>query len=263
MKKLLICAASLVLLAASCNSLRENSPAQYGEISVVLGEPDVEVIAKSAQTLLPTDPSASEYMIRIYDQDNQFRQGQKYSEFECQPLALGSYYVTAENCSADEAEAGNGKMRIYGKSDPVVISADILNPTATVSCYVQNAKVTVAFDAGLYDASGACHFDDLKVELSRETPARTLTVSESDGETDTWFNPGTVKYQISGTYNGKAVSKGGELTLEARNHFRIVVKVNMEKGEIFVPEVTDVTFSGPGETEDGEHNVSGDFNPYQ
>ncbi len=275
MKKIFICVVSLAMMAVSCNFYEEDLPAEYGKISVVLGEQEVEVVTKAAQTILPTDPTASEYTIKVYDSNDQLKQSQAYNEFVCVDLAFGSYYVTAENCTEAQAEEGNGKMRVYGESDDVEISLTNLNPEATVSCSVANAKVTVAFDDQLY-TSGSCLFSDLKVEFTREAVenvinARTLTVNESDvtatpREVETWFNTSPdqtvdVKYVISGTYKDRSVSTDGTLSLAAKDHKKLLIKVSMDNGELVVPGVEQITFEGPSDTEVNDN--SNNFNPYE
>ena len=110
MKRTLIGAAFIAMTAVACNTKIETLEV-YGELSVSLaGEPVVEVISKAVETLEQTDPEAGNYMVRIYDSADAEMYESVYSAFETQRLALGTYYVTAENCTESEAEEGNGKI---------------------------------------------------------------------------------------------------------------------------------------------------------
>ncbi len=250
MQKVYIYMIGLILMTLSCNSLNEDLPTRYGELSVMLGDPDIEVLTKVPESLSPEDPAAASYTISIYDSSNQFVRCTTYNHFGNQVLPLGTYYVTAENCTESESESGRGQMRLFGKSENVTLSLENMIQTVGVNCSVQNAKLTVSFDA-----MAAEHIDDLKVELYRTSPERTLTVSETDGETAVWFNPSEVTYAISGTYRGKSVSFNGSVNLSAKSNVKIAVKINADKGELFIPDVQ-------YDTIDTENNVSGEFNPY-
>ncbi len=244
----------LLFMTVSCNSINEDLPGQYGELSVALGQPDVEVVTKAA-TLSKDDPAAAGYMISIYSEGDALQYGPvSYTSFESQILAFGNYYVTAENCTEEQAQAGNGKMRLHGKSENVTLSLENIFQTATVNCTVSNALVTVAFSSDLYNGD-VCRFDDLKVVLTNDaTTVREVTVNASKSDTEVWFNPCNLHYVISGSYNGKSVSAEGDLELSAKSNFKIAVNVNKDKGEIFVPEVTFGTVT--------ENTNENPFNPY-
>ena len=253
MKNKILSAAALAFIAVACNQ-KTGQPLQYGELSVSLsGEPEVEVIAKSAQTLTQESPEAENYTVRIFDSSGSKQYEAKYNVFQTRTLPLGTYYVTAENCSQTEAENGNGRMRLYGRSEDITLSSDALSKTATVNCEVVNGKVTV-----VYDSSVSGRFTGLKVELT--SGERTLTVNETatEVETETWFNPATVSYTISGTFNAtdKPVSIAKQVTVQAKSNIRLVVKVNLSNGQL-VPNITIDTAIDDPVTEDGE------FNPYE
>lgn len=253
----ILTAAALALMAVACTQKAEE-PLQYGELSVALSdEPSVEVLSKAPEALLPTDKEASSYMVRIYDSAHALKYESVYSAFEAQKLPLGTYYVTAENCTEADAEAGNGKMRLYGRSSDVILIADALFQTATVGCTVANAKVSVQFDQSVQG-----RFADLKVSLDGGT-ARTapLVISETETGvvTETWFNPSELTYTISGTFTAsgmnKAVNISNTISLEARNNVLLLVKVNLENGQL-MPSVTVDTQI------DDLTEIPEEFNPY-
>ncbi len=253
MKKFFLYAIGFACMAVACNSIVEEVPVQYGKISVSLGEPEIEVITK-AEVLNPSSSDAANYMVRIYNSADELQYENPYSQFETKLLRLGTYYVTAENCTEAEAESfdGNkGKVRIAGTSSDVVLDADHLSQTATVNCEVSNARVAVAFDESV---SGK--FTNLKVVLSG---SKTLTVNETEAgvETETWFRPQTLSYSISGNFTqlGKDVELTGTRVLAAKNNVKIVVKLNVSNGQL-LPEIT------IDSTIDDVQEIPGVFNPY-
>lgn len=255
MKIKILTAAAFALSVVACNQ-KTDQPLQYGELSVALsGEPVVEVISKSVQTLDPESAEASDYMVRIFDSSNALQYEAAYNVFESQKLPLGTYYVIAENCTEAEAEADYGRMRLYGRSEDITLSATSLSQTAEVACTVANAKVTV-----VYDSSVSGRFNGLKVEIT--SGERTLTVNETATgvETVTWFNPAELTYTISGTFDpdgmNKSVNITKSITVQAKSNIKLVVKVNLENGQL-VPNITfDTTIDDPT-SEDAE------FNPYE
>ncbi len=141
-------------------------------------------------------------------------------------------------------------MRLYGRSTDAEVSSENLIQSVSVECTVQNAKFTVAFSEIAVNK-----IDDLQVFLTKDS--RSITVSKADGETECWFNPGTVDYTITGSYNNNVLSKSGYVTLEAKSNVKLQVKVNLDKGELLTPDVNFQDFI------DAENNLSGGFNPYE
>jgi len=258
MKKFILSLIPFACAVAACNTVSIEQPVQYGELSIALAdEPVLEVETKAAETLDKTSEAAKDYTVRVFNSSNQ-QQGEdvSYYAFETMKLPLGTYYVTAENCSEADAESGNGKMRIAGQSSNVTLDVNNLSQEPTVSCGVTNAKVTVAFDSSV---SGK--FSNLKVVLEGGTErTSSLTVNETEAgvENETWFNPSTLNYTISGKFNSldKDVSLTGSRTLEAKDNIKILVKVNLENGQLSIATI---------EVDDSinmEEDIEEEFNPY-
>ena len=249
---------AMTIMAVACTQ-KADEPLQYGELSVALsGEPTVEVVTKAPQTLEQTAEEASAYVVRIFDSSNDsMKYEETYDAFETQRLPLGTYYVTAENCTETQAEEGNGKMRLYGCSEEVTIAPETLTPTAIVNCVVTNAKVSVEFDE-----SGAGRFAGLQVTLAGgTTPDRSLTIAQTEAGviTETWFNPSSLTYTISGTFTGSGMTKPVEIvktiTLEAKNNIKLLVRVNLENGQLSPSIKVDTDIDNLQETTE-------EFNPY-
>ncbi len=263
MKKNFLCVIGLACMAVACNSVIDK-PVQYGEISVSMGEPEVEVITKAPETLDKNSAEAAAYTVSIFEKGvAEAVYSKNYQEFQTQKLPLDkTYYVTAENCTeaaAEEADGGNGRMRLFGQSTDILLSLANISHTATVNCEVVNAKVSVSFDA-----STTGYFENLKVVLNRADPARVITVNQSADVTDVWFDAGSsVSYTITGTFKSGTYSKEvnmsskSNLELEAKSHVKINVSVDLSNGQILIPTITCDTSLGAPSTED---NI---FNPYE
>lgn len=250
----ILTAAALVLMAVACNT-ETQTPLQYGELSVALtGEPSVEVVTKAPETLDPASDQAKNYTVRIFDSSDAPVYEKAFNEFEAQRLTLGTYYVTAENCTATAAEEGKGMKRLYGRSADITLSAEALSQTATVNCTVANARVAVAFDA-----STQGRFTDLKVVLSPSGRNIEIAQTAVGVETETWFNPSTVEYTITGTFSAGGVTKevniDKSVTVEAKNNVLLLVKVNLENGQLMPNVTVDASI-------DNQVEVPSEFNPY-
>ena len=75
-----------------------------------------------------------------------------------------------------------------------------------------------------------------------------------------WFNPCSLTYTISGTFNpsGKALTLTGTRTLATKDNISLVVKLNLDNGEISASPtiVVDVTMKK-------EDSFVEEFNPYE
>ena len=247
MKKVLILTA-LTVLAASCQRLEMSKPLQYGSLSVTM---DAEVKVEAVTKAPATAEELANYKVKVIGQ-NQTHYDGLYSAFQPLKLPLGTYTVSAENCTSTVAETGNGCKRLFGSTE-VTISESNLNPTAEFTCSVANTLVTVEFDKSATD-----HISGLKVDLKGGTSGRTVSVTTSG--TKVWFNPPTVSWTITGkitSINKDVNITGSKEDLAAKNHLKIVVSVNLENGQISAaPSITlDTNLS-----EAVEHNEK--FNPY-
>ena len=250
MKKVIIITA-LTVLAASCQRIEMSKPLQYGSLSVAMdAEVKVEAVTKAAATA----EELKNYNVKVIGQDQastSYYDG-LYSAFQPLKLPLGTYTVSAENCTSTDAEKGNGCKRLFGSTE-VTISESNLNPTAEFTCSVANALVTVEFDKSATD-----HISGHKVDLKGGTSGRTVSVTTAG--TEVWFNPPTVSWTITGkitSINKDVNITGSKEDLAAKNHLKIVVSVNLENGQISAkPTITlDTNLS-----EAKEHNEV--FNPY-
>ncbi|MGN1219892.1 MAG: DUF4493 domain-containing protein [Candidatus Cryptobacteroides sp.] len=248
MKKVFIMTA-LTVLAASCQRIEMSKPVQYGSLSVAMdAEVKVDAVTKAAAA-----EDLNNYTVTVAGNAEGLPKSCLYSAFQPLTLPLGTYTVSAENCTDTEAENGNGCKRLYGSTE-VTISETNLTPTAAFTCYVANALVTVEFDKSATD-----HISDLKVSLTGGTTSgRNVSVTTSG--TEVWFNPSTVSWAITGkiTSVNKDVNLTGSKELAAKNHLKIIVSVNLDNGQISAaPTITLDTDMNSAEEKNEE------FNPYK
>lgn len=243
--------------AVACDSEKIDAPVRYGEIAVNLtGETILEVISKAELTA----EEAASYNVSILNSEDEVVFGPvMYSEFQSARLPLGkTYNVFAESCTPDQAESlpdEFGQIRYAGESADITLTADDISQTADVICTVANAMVTVSFDSSVTG-----RFSNLKVTLASDADEdRVLTVAESASDKVAYFNPATVTYSITGTFNetGNEVNLGGSRTLSARNNLRLLVKVNLDNGQITgAPSIT------VDSSIDGMITIEEEYNPY-
>ena len=258
MKKFNLSLLAASCLFAACNTAKIEDPVQYGTLSVALAdEPVVEVVTKAATALDKESAEAENYAVSVYDEAGT-KQGStvSFKAFAPVTLPLGTYYVTADNCTETEAEEGNGQMRLYGRSDNVELSLNSLVQTAEVNCEVVNSKVSVEFEP-----SSLGIITDLKVVLkggTTESRKETgLVIAASESITETWFNPSTLSYTISGKFNGNDVTPvTGTRELGAKDNIKLLVTVNKDNGQLSVASITVDTTINQGET------IEPGFNPY-
>ena len=251
MKKLILSLIPLACAAVACNTVSIEEPARYGQLSVALAdEPVIEVQTKSGTALDKETNAAKEYDVSVFNSSDE-KQGETvtFYEFQTQTLQFGTYYVTAENCSEEEAENGNGKMRLAGRSENVTLSLENLSGTASVECTVTNAKVAVEFDSFVSEK-----FTDLNVVLKGGTTSARkntgITITESSEVKETWFNPSTLSYTISAT---GVQTVTGTKVLEAKDNIKILVKVKTGTLDVSIVSVDEINVND---------SINGSFNPY-
>lgn len=266
MKNLYIYITALfVILSCTAENLPDASESGY--ISVAIAA-DYGTAPQTKALVMLDDQQAASYVIGVYNSDGtraEYNDGtgeipEAYlKDFRAVEVALGrSYYVTAASCSESEAEIGKGCPRYEGASDVFTLNASNISQIAEVVCYQTNALMTVKFDESV-----AGKFDALKVELKSDVnPDRILTILETDGTQNLYFNPSEVTYNITGTYKGTdhiattAVSFSGTRVLAAKDNVCLNVKVNLDFGLAVVPTVSVI------EGMDDEVDVENVIDPY-
>lgn len=216
--------AIIAVLAAGCQTLDIHQ--SMGSLSVSL-EPEVNVEVKACDEnetpkYIVSVTSASAVSGLLYQS--------AFKDFKPLSLPMGTYTVSAENCTADEAVSGYGHKRLFGSKD-VTLNYENPNQTVNLDCVLVNSLISIIFDSSVTGV-----FDDLKVTVKSGTgtETRSVEIKEGDAVREAWFNPAEISWTISGTVkeNGKIVSQSNKMTLEARKNLKINVHVTYSNGQI-------------------------------
>ena len=203
--------ATIAALAAGCRTLDIQEPT--GTLSVNL-EPEVIVTscAWNAPDHSTVSVTSGKAVSGLPYQD-------AYKDFAPLSLPMGTYTVSAWNCTEEESVTGYGLKRLYGSTN-ATLSLENPDQEVALECVLVNSLVSVIFDSSVTDV-----FDGLKVDITSGT--RTVSISESGEVKEAWFNPADISWTISGTVkkNGNIVSQSKNMRLEARQNLKINVIV--------------------------------------
>lgn len=214
--------AIIAALAVGCRTL--DMYQAMGTLSVSL-EPEVNVQVKACDE--NDTPNYTVSVTSLSDVSGLPYQS-AFKDFKPLDLPMGTYTVSAENCTADEAVSGYGRKRLFGTKD-VTLSYEKPNQTVNLDCILVNSLISIIFDPSVTGV-----FNDLKVTVQSGT--RSVVIKEGDKVSEAWFNPAVISWTISGVSKatGKTVSQEGNRTLEARQNLKITVKVTYSDGMISV-----------------------------
>lgn len=244
MKKI-IHLAIIAALAAGCQTLDIHQ--SMGSLSVSL-EPEVNVEVKACG-----ENDTPNYIVSVTSASavTGLPYQSAFKDFQPLSLPMGTYTVSAENCTADEAVSGYGHKRLFGSKD-VTLSYEKPNQTVNLDCVLVNSLISIIFDPSV-----AGVFNDLKVTV--KSGDRSVEIKEGDAEREAWFNPADISWTISGVSKAtkKPVSQKGSRTLEAKQNLKITVKVTYTDGMI---SVTPGISIDPNILESTENK--NDINPY-
>lgn len=133
----------LVCIFGSCT---KEAVAEYGHISVSVST-DLEIEDAATKSEQLPESSFSEYNIALYNGEEQLWKT-KYdiflSDVQYNRVPAGIYTLEVESCTEEEAETGNGKMRLFGSQQITVVAGRTAD--ADILCQMVNARVTLAID---------------------------------------------------------------------------------------------------------------------
>ncbi|MCM1177828.1 MAG: DUF4493 domain-containing protein [Clostridium sp.] len=174
-------------LAASCTgkfALDTQTEAGYGYVGFDLRTDDDMVVVPIGKSV-PDDQLAA-YTIEIVDKETSTMvRTMKYGDVMSSPVAIapGSYRVYAENCTVQDAEQGNGCMRIAGEyANDLDIAVDEVR-SVVIGCSVANAKLSVSFSEPFLEEVES-------YTMLLEDDGRTITVGSSGQYAESWWNIG-------------------------------------------------------------------------
>ena len=237
--------AIIAALAAGCRTLDMHQA--MGTLSVSL-EPEVNVEVKACD-----ENNKDNYIVSVTSPSavSGLPYQSAFKDFQPLSLPMGTYTVSAENCTEEEAVSGYGHKRLYGTRD-VTLSFDSPDQTVNLDCVLVNSLISIIFDPSV-----AGVFNELKVSIKSGT--RSVDIKETDAIKKAWFNPADITWTISGVSKatGKSVSQKGSRTLEARQNLKITVKAIYCDGMISVSPVIEIDSN----ITTSEENKN-DINPY-
>lgn len=216
--------AIIAALAAGCQTLDIHQ--SMGSLSVSL-EPEVNVEVKACD-----ENDKDNYIVSVTSASavSGLPYQSAFKDFKPLDLPMGTYTVSAENCTAEEAVRGYGHKRLFGSKD-VTLSYEKPNQTVNLDCVLVNSLISIIFDPSVAEV-----FNDLKVTVKSGTgtETRSVEIKEGDAVREAWFNPANISWTISGVSKatGNDVSQKGSRTLEARQNLKITVKVTYSDGMI-------------------------------
>ena len=212
--------AIIAALAVGCRTL--DMYQAMGTLSVSL-EPEVNVQVKACDE--NDTPNYTVSVTSLSDVSGLPYQS-AFKDFKPLDLPMGTYTVSAENCTADEAVSGYGRKRLFGTKD-VTLSYEKPNQNVNLDCILVNSLISIIFDPSVTGV-----FNDLKVTVKSGT--RSVVIKEGDKVSEAWFNPAVISWTISGVSKatGKTVSQEDGRTLAARQNLKITVKVTYTDGMI-------------------------------
>lgn len=117
-------------------------------------------------------------------------------------LGAGTYSVSAQSCSIDKSNEGDGLLRFYGINNNIIITGTE-SVTATIECFVVNSKVSI-YLADSYKN----YFDAGYTTVTISDGTRTITVVENGAVTKeaVYFNAATT---LTVKVNSKKTSATG------------------------------------------------------
>lgn len=197
--------AIITILAAGCRTLDMHQV--MGTISVSL-EPEVNVEVKACD-----ENAKDNYIVSVTSSEDVSGLPYQSAFKDFQPLSLpmGTYTVSAENCTEEEAVSGYGHKRIFGSKD-VTLSFENPNQTANLDCVLVNSLISIIFDPSVEGV-----FNELKVSIKSGT--RSVDIKETDAIKEAWFNPADISWTISGVSKStgqKSHRKEAELLRQGR-----------------------------------------------
>lgn len=218
--------ASLMLLSCSKDSIWNAQ--EQGQLSVNVEQgASIFVETKAAST--------DNFNLKIVKNGGKVEYDGKVSAFTS-PMTLptGTYTVSAENITAEEALAGRGKQRLADTKENVTVSANQTN-TITLNCVMVNSQVSFAFDETFKSA-----FDMANTQITESSTRGIVWSKDATLESEiAYFEPGTLNYTITTKRAGEDKTYTGTIALQAKTWHKLTVKASVENGQLGITVTAD------------------------
>ena len=224
MKKTIFAVAALIAMVSCNKTLIEVPMSDFGFIDFGISA-DTEMVVTKAEEAVPQ--SGSTYNVTLAGPGANWTKEHKDITAENLTVSKGTYTITAENYTPDEAEAaesGYGDVRVTGTTTVEVTPGG--KAPATVKCLPANAKVTVAYGEGFTNVftSPKITLNDVQDNRSLIMTPATATKDAEDKITHTgsdysiaYFNveDGELNWTIEATVNGTPKTYTSSFSVEA------------------------------------------------
>ena len=218
--------ASLMLLSCSKDSIWNAQ--EQGQLSVNVEQgASIFVETKAAST--------DNFNLKIVKNGGKVEYDGKVSAFTS-PMTLptGTYTVSAENITAEEALAGRGKQRLADTKENVTVSANQTN-TITLNCVMVNSQVSFAFDDTFKSA-----FDMTNTQITESSRRGIVWSKNATLESEiAYFEPGDLNYTIKTKRAGADKTYTGTIALQAKTWHKLTVKASVENGQLGITVTAD------------------------
>ena len=220
--------ASLMLLSCSKDSIWNAQ--EQGQLSVNVEQgASIFVETKAAST--------DNFNLKIVKNGGKVEYDGKVSAFTS-PMTLptGTYTVSAENITAEEALAGRGKQRLADTKENVTVSANQTN-TITLNCVMVNSQVSFAFDETFKSA-----FEMANTQITESSTRGIVWSKNATLESEiAYFEPGTLNYTITTKRAGEDKTYTGQVEMAAKTWHKLTVKASVVNGQLGITVTVDDT----------------------
>jgi hypothetical protein len=148
-------------------------------------------------------------------------------------LPTGTYTVSAENITAEEALAGRGKQRLADTKENVTVSANQTN-TITLNCVMVNSQVSFAFDETFKSA-----FEMENTQITESSRSIVWSKNATLESEIAYFEPGTLNYTITTKRAGEDKTYTGQVEMAAKTWHKLTVKASVVNGQLGITVTAD------------------------
>ena len=219
--------ASLMLLSCSKDSIWNAQ--EQGQLSVNVEQGASIFVETKAEV------STGDFNLKIVKNGGDVKYNGKVSAFTS-PMTLptGTYTVSAENITAEEALAGRGAQRLADTQENVTVSANNIT-NITLNCVMVNSQVSFAFDDTFKSA-----FDMANTQITESSTRGIVWSNDATLNTEiAYFEPGTLNYTITTKRDGADKTYTGTITLQAKTWHKLTVKASVENGQLGITVTAD------------------------
>lgn len=221
--------ASLMLLSCSKDSIWNAQ--EQGQLSVNV-EQGASVFVETKAAV-----NTGDFNLKIVKNGGKVEYNGKVSAFTS-PMTLptGTYTVSAENITAEEALEGRGAQRLADTQENVTVNAN-KTTNITLNCVMVNSKVSFAFDETF---KSAFEMENTQItESSRGIVWTKNATLDEENEEIAYFEPSTLNYTITTKRDGEDKTYTGQVEMAAKTWHKLTVKASVVNGQLGITVTAD------------------------